>query len=159
MTRPLKRGGMIAALMAILQGCQVAGESGQVVTPAYTRPPALALPSSPDSGLAVGIIGRWRLVSFAGEKVPPDQLLITFASSSFSATVNCNRVGGPYKLVQNTFVPDKAYAAERGCGPPYKYDEALTRTLQSGMLLHLSESGTLVGQVGERRLVLSRIAE
>lgn len=112
-----------------------------------------------ETGLATGLLGSWRLVSFSGEDVRSDQLLITFEPTKFTAAVNCNKVGGFYSLNGYNFIPAQVYATERGCGPAYKHDEALTRTLQFGMVLRLTAFDRLEGQVGERQLDFVRAAK
>lgn len=108
--------------------------------------------------LSAQVLGTWKLVSVDGKSVPANQLLITFRQQSFEAQVHCNRVSGRYTLRANTFVPEQALATEKGCGPEYEFDEAITRALQFGMVLTMPSRDRLEGQTSKGRIVLVRTA-
>lgn len=136
--------------LASLSACQ--GIAPESQPPRTAEPVGLYAPRQPpESRLAEDLMGSWRLVSFAGKSVRADQLAVTFTPTSFIANVNCNRVNGRYALRGNSLIPEQAYATEKGCGPAYEFDEALTRSLQFGMVVSMPDRTTLVGQVGERR--------
>lgn len=142
--------------MLVASGCTQVPSKEHLVT---GQPPASE--TSTEGGrnpitLATSLVGSWKLVSVGGVSVPNSQLTITFRPQFFDARVNCNRVSGYYSLRANSFVPSRAVASERGCGPTFTFDTFLTRTLQFGMTLAMPESDRLVAQAGDRELIFVR---
>lgn len=149
----------LAFLTATLAGCTTAttpGPNRAASAPTdVDRPvPAVDVPSS----MASTLNGSWKLLSVDGQPVATNQLLIAFRPGFFDATVNCNRVSGYYRLEGSAFVPDKAVATERGCGPSLALDMPITRALQFGMTLAMPTRDRLVARAGARELILVRVA-
>lgn len=146
----------IGGTMLVASGCAQVSSTEHPVTgqsPASeTSPEGGRIPTT----LADSLLGSWKLVSVGGESVPDTQLTITLSPQFFDARVNCNRVSGYYSLRATSFVPNRAVASERGCGPRFTFDTFLTRTLQFGMNLAMPEGDHLVAEAGDRKLVFVR---
>lgn len=143
-------------LLIVLAGCAA------VPPPPASEQPAVA-PLRTQSVEAVHppdgmqLAGSWLLVTVDGKSAEPDQLVISFRPQSFAAKLNCNTVSGRYSLLQQRFVPDMAVATERGCGPQYRNDKALTRALQTGFVITASENGRLEARAGQMVMVFTKV--
>lgn len=147
---------LISGTMLVASGCAQVSSTEHPVTqqpPPGQTSPATRLNPTP---LAASLEGSWKLVSVGGASVPDTQLTITFSPQFFDARVNCNRVSGHYTLRGTSFVPNRAVASERGCGPKFEFDTFLTRTLQFGMTLTMPANDRLLAQAGEKELVFVR---
>jgi len=147
------------ALVVSLLGCTHNADMKQSVTeqPSPHGIRSGSQVSAVPVNLSTGILGSWKLMSVSGDPVASDQLSIKFQAGFFDANVNCNRVSGFYALRADTFIPDKAVATERGCGPKYPFDTMLTRALQFGMTLTMPSKDRLVAQVGKQQLIFVRL--
>lgn len=147
---------LISGTMLVASGCtQVASREHPVTgqSPASETSPKGGLNQTT---LATSLLGSWKLVSVGRVSVPDTQLTITFSPQFFDARVNCNRVSGHYTLRDTSFVPNRAVASERGCGPKFQFETFVTRTLQSGMILTMPETNRLLAQAGDRDLLFVR---
>ena len=147
---------LICGTMLVASGCTQVSSRGDLDTGKFS-----ARETPPEGGLnptdlAASLAGSWKLLSVDGVFVPDTQLTITFSPQFFDARVNCNRVSGHYTLRGTSFVPNRAVASERGCGPEFEFDTFLTRTLQFGMTLTMPGSDRLLAQAGDRDLIFVR---
>jgi heat shock protein HslJ len=143
-------------LLILLAGCVAVppppASKQPAVAPLQTR--SVEAQHAPAEGMQLA--GSWRLVTVDGKSAEPDQLVISFRPQSFAARLNCNTVSGRYSLLQQRFVPDMAVATERGCGPQYHNDRALTRALQTGFVITTLENGRLEAHAGKMVMVFTK---